>query len=53
MHVLSDGSTEKHQVDVQIPDHLAGEEARLRMLEKQRKAGELHHPHKSAVSRST
>lgn len=36
-----------------MPEHLVGEEARLRSLEKQRAAGELKRPSKSAVFRST
>merc|ERR1719161_867803 len=38
---------------MEMPEHIANEEGRLRMLEKKRVAGELDKGHKSAVSRST
>eukprot|EP00929_Paragymnodinium_shiwhaense_P083927 TRINITY_DN44854_c0_g1_i2.p1 TRINITY_DN44854_c0_g1~~TRINITY_DN44854_c0_g1_i2.p1 ORF type:complete len:957 (+),score=282.21 TRINITY_DN44854_c0_g1_i2:71-2941(+) len=53
LHVRGDGGTEEHPEDVKVPDHLATEEERLRLLEKQRQAGELKRATKSAVSRST
>mmetsp|Transcript_171531 Transcript_171531/g.544875 ORF Transcript_171531/g.544875 Transcript_171531/m.544875 type:complete len:287 (-) Transcript_171531:71-931(-) len=53
MHILTCGSLEEHPENVQMPDHLLGEEQRLRLLEKKRAAGELRKPQKSAVSRST
>lgn len=53
LHILADGRTEPHPADVAVPEHLAGEEHRLRLLEKQRLAGELRRPQKSAASRST
>lgn len=52
LHVLSDGSTERHPDHVELPEFIQSEEARLRKLEKQRLAGEPA-PHKSTASRST
>lgn len=53
LHVRRDGSTEEQAIDMEMPELLIGEEAKLRVLEKQRRAGELNKPHKSAVSRSS
>lgn len=52
VHVF-DGGVEDHPESLAMPDHIVGEEARLRMLQKKRRAGELEKPVKSAVSRST
>jgi len=52
LHVLSDGSTECHPKDLEMPDFIQSEEARLRKLEKQRLSGESRHQ-KSSVDRST
>eukprot|EP00931_Biecheleriopsis_adriatica_P100606 TRINITY_DN75888_c0_g1_i1.p1 TRINITY_DN75888_c0_g1~~TRINITY_DN75888_c0_g1_i1.p1 ORF type:complete len:983 (+),score=180.84 TRINITY_DN75888_c0_g1_i1:20-2968(+) len=52
-HVLSDGSCEAHISMAQLPDWLQNEEERLRKTEKQRQAGELKRPEKSAVDRSS
>ena len=51
-HVRSEGSLERHAAGMQMPDFLLQEEARLRKVHAQRKAGELHRPEKSAVNRS-
>ncbi|CAE7364294.1 BRIX1 [Symbiodinium natans] len=51
-HVRSEGSLERHMVGMEMPDFLLQEEARLRKVHAQRKAGELHRPEKSAVNRS-
>jgi len=53
LHIRPDGGEEEHPEEIEVPEHLAGEEARLRMLEKQRLAGELKRPSKSATSRSS
>lgn len=53
LHVASDGSTEEHPEQLDLPDFIAGQEARLRMLEKQRASGDIQRPQKSSVSRST
>jgi len=53
MHIRPDGGMEEHPGDIAVPEHLAGEEARLRMLEKQRLAGEVKRQSKSGVSRSS
>merc|ERR1719330_627494 len=53
LHVRPDGSIEEHPKGITIPGHLLDEEQRLRTLEKQRQAGELRRPQKSAASRST
>lgn len=53
LHVEADGSTTEHPEHMELPDFITGEEAKLRMLEKQRLAGDLKRPQKSAVSRST
>jgi hypothetical protein len=52
-HVLPDGSQESHATLETLPDWLTGEADRLRKLEKQRQAGELKRPEKSAVDRSS
>lgn len=52
-HVSADGALEDHPYDFEMPDFIAGEEVRLRRLEKQRLAGDLARPTKSATSRST
>ncbi|CAE7897570.1 SWEET14, partial [Symbiodinium necroappetens] len=52
-HVSADGALEDHPHDFEMPDFIAGEEVRLRRLEKQRLAGDLARPTKSATSRST
>ncbi|CAJ1432931.1 unnamed protein product [Effrenium voratum] len=52
-HLLSDGSEEPHETGAGMPDFLVQEEARLRKVQAQRKAGELRGPEKSAVERST
>jgi len=53
MHVATDCSLEEHPLDSHIPEHIAGEEARLRAVEKRRAAGEDAQGQKSAVSCST
>eukprot|EP00930_Biecheleria_cincta_P094010 TRINITY_DN8472_c0_g1_i2.p1 TRINITY_DN8472_c0_g1~~TRINITY_DN8472_c0_g1_i2.p1 ORF type:complete len:917 (+),score=176.92 TRINITY_DN8472_c0_g1_i2:70-2820(+) len=53
LHVEADGSTKEHPEHMELPDFILGEEAKLRMIEKQRLAGDLKRPQKSAVSRST
>jgi len=53
LHVLSDGSTEAHPKQHELPEFIIGEEARLRKLEKQRLAGEAQPQKKSAAGRST
>jgi len=53
MHILTDGSLEEHPEAAPMPDNLVNEEQRLRLLEKQRQAGEARRPQKSAVSRSS
>jgi hypothetical protein len=52
-HITEDGSVEDHMAGMKMPDFLTGEEERLKMLEKQRKAGELKRPSKASDSRST
>lgn len=52
-HILTDGSIEAHPEALKMPDHLMGEEQRLRLLEKQRQSGETRRPQKSAASRSS
>jgi len=52
-HITENGSVESHTTGMKMPDWLIGEEERLRMLEKQRKAGELKRPSKASDSRST
>jgi len=53
LHVDAAGHPEEHPVDLELPEHLVGEEARLRSLEKKRNAGELAKPQKSLASRSS
>jgi len=52
-HVLPDGSQESHAPLEALPEWLTGEADRLRKLEKQRQAGELKRPERSAVDRSS
>lgn len=51
-HISIDGSRQGHAHSETLPDWLVNEEERLRKLEKQRQAGELTRPQKSAVDRS-
>ena len=51
-HVRSEGSLERHTIGMEVPDFLLQEEAQLRKIDAQRRAGELHRPDKSAVNRS-
>lgn len=53
LHVAAGGGVEEHPEQIELPDFLVGEEARLRSLEKQRASGEVRRPEKSAESRST
>eukprot|EP00928_Gymnodinium_smaydae_P044238 TRINITY_DN29523_c0_g1_i1.p1 TRINITY_DN29523_c0_g1~~TRINITY_DN29523_c0_g1_i1.p1 ORF type:complete len:1076 (+),score=269.84 TRINITY_DN29523_c0_g1_i1:60-3287(+) len=52
-HIDCTGATEKHETGRPVPDFIIREEERLRKLEKQRQAGELHRPEKSATDRSS
>lgn len=53
LHILSSGETEEQPRELELPDHVVGEEARLRLLEKKKLAGDMEKPHKSAASRGT
>lgn len=53
MHVDRSGGLKEHPLDWAMPDHIVGEEARLRMLEKKRQSGDDDRKHKSAASRSS
>jgi len=53
LHVTNAFGDVEEQPDMEMPDFISGEESRLRMLEKQRLAGELKRKEKSASSRST
>lgn len=52
-HIDAGGACEAHVPDTPMPDFLLQEEARLRKVHAQRKAGELKRPEKSAVDRSS
>ena len=52
-HIARDGSVEVHEAGTSLPNFIVQEESKLRKVSAMRKAGELHRPDKSSVSRST